>query len=81
MKEEIDARGPKFAKRCHKVLEAPAEAVHGPGREDVELASNGVPEHAVELGPLVSALGAGDALVFVDGSGHDRNEGGRPGQI
>jgi hypothetical protein len=66
MEEEIDPGGPKFTELPPGPVGS-SRGVHGPGSKDVELASDGIPEHPIELGSLVSALGARDALVFVDG--------------
>src|SRR5262249_37556593 len=43
-----------------------AEAVDGPGHQDVELAPTGILEHGVEARALVASLGAADAFVAVD---------------
>jgi hypothetical protein len=45
------------------MLQAPAEAIHTPSHDDIDLAARGGHAHRIELGPLVTALGAADTLI------------------
>ena len=51
--------------KLRQVQHRAAEAINAPGRDDVELAGDGVLAHAVERRALLAALGAADAVIGV----------------
>jgi hypothetical protein len=59
---EIDADGLKVLDGAQQVDRRSAEPVDGPCHDDIELASAGILEQGIEAGPLISSLGATDAV-------------------
>src|SRR5690349_12724040 len=62
---EGDTGSIQFGEGIGHVKNAPAEPVDRPDHQHIKAATNGVLEHLVECGTLISSLGATDALVFV----------------
>jgi hypothetical protein len=66
MQKEIDAERVKLGQERHKVFQAAPKAIDVPGHQNVELALGGVPAQRIERRPSIAALGAADAVIFVD---------------
>src|SRR5262245_62146359 len=64
--EQIDVERPQFIEEIDQVLQAAAEPVDAPSHHHIELASGSGLVQGVKRWPLVAALCAADAVVFVD---------------
>jgi hypothetical protein len=60
---QVNPGAVQLAKKADKVLQATAEPVDAPGRDDVELAPRDRPVQAIESRPLVAPIRAAHSLV------------------
>ena len=63
MEVEIDPLRLEIAEEPHQVLEGAAEAINGPGRDQVELSAGYPTQEGIKLRPLVPALCSANPLV------------------
>jgi hypothetical protein len=63
MQIQIDVLGVQLAKEGDKILKRPAEPIHAPGRDQIELAVSDAATYLIVAGPLVTALCAADPGV------------------
>jgi len=63
---EVTATAAEIVQEAHQIGKAPAQAIHGIGRYEVDLAPMDSLEEPVEGRPLIPASGAADAVILED---------------
>ncbi len=66
MQVQIDASRMQFAEESDEIQERPAEPIDRPGSDHLKLAAQGILAEPIEGGPLLTAFGAGNAMIQVD---------------
>lgn len=63
VQEQVNTAGLEFTEQVDEIGQRPAESVHDPGGDQIEVLAGHTPHQCVKDGTVIAALGAGDALA------------------